>query len=285
MHKNAPHVIAPKNCQGQQHMQAPRPPRSMRRTRTAILLLVLLSLASCSTAMATNKSHAEPSHTTPDTVCVILLHGLGRTHRSMKKMALAIAAQGYEVNNLSYPSTKMNLKHLVALYLAPAVEKQRSQKKSVYFVTHSMGGILVRAYLQQYPDAPVERVVMLAPPNRGSEIIDYLGGSKLFAFIFGPAALQLSTAPDALVNTLPAPGVPTGIIAGTKSLNPISSFIIPGKDDGKVSVQRTQLAGAESKPGCFLQVPCAHTFLMNNPYVIQQTLEFLTHGSFAPDHP
>jgi pimeloyl-ACP methyl ester carboxylesterase len=246
-----------------------------------LAVMMLLSFITGCTPTTTDSTGQVPCQQVEgQRTSVIVLHGLFRTHRSMKKIANALSERGYIVANLDYPSTDMSIEQLAEQYLAPEIEKQQALGRSICVVTHSMGGILVRAYLARHPDAPIERIVMLAPPNQGSELIDHLKNIKLFCFFMGPAALQLSTAPEALVQTLPVPDIPTGIIAGDRSLNPLYSLMIPGDDDGKVSVARARFSEPAPEVACFLTVPCTHTFLMNNSRVIARTLAFLEQGTF-----
>ena len=147
----------------------------------------------------------------------------------------------------------------------------------VHFVTHSMGGILVRDYLRRHAPPSLGRVVMLAPPNQGSELVDHLGALAVFGWINGPAGRQLGTGADSLPNRLGPVGFPLGVIAGDWSWNPVYSAIIPGADDGKVSVARARIDGMAD----FVVVPHGHTFLMSAPDVIDEVLHFLRDGHFS----
>jgi triacylglycerol lipase len=210
---------------------------------------------------------------------VILLHGLCRTSRSMDKMEQALADAGYQVLNVNYPSRTACIQKLADDAIGKAVAECRGDGATkIDFVTHSLGGILVRSYLARHPLPSLGRVVMLAPPNQGSEVVDKIGGWRLFKWINGAAGDELGTGTNSTPNRLGPATYPVGIIAGDRSINWINSLMIPGPDDGKVSVKRAKLAGMSD----FIVIHTAHPFITQNREAIRQTIQFLRTGAF--DH-
>ena len=213
---------------------------------------------------------------TPPRQAVVIMHGLARDAASMDKLAVAVRSAGYAAFNLDYPSTRAEPAELIAL-LRGAVARCCATAPRLHFVTHSLGGLIVRAFLAETPPANLGRVVMLAPPNHGSEIVDLLGGVWPFPRFFGPTAVQLGTARDSFPNRLPEPSYEVGIIAGDRPVNPLGAMVIPGSDDGGVSLEGAKLG----KMADFLSVHESHSRIMRSPEVAAQVLNFLHRGSFA----
>ena len=156
------------------------------------------------------------------------------------------------------------------------IDNVRTNDEVIHVVTHSMGGIILRYIQQTDPIQNLGKVVMLSPPNQGSEVVDVLGDRKLFKLLNGPAGQQLGTNADGIVHSLGDADFELGIIAGDRSVNPVLSMMIPGKDDGKVSIERSKLKGMKS----FKVVHASHTFIMKNNLVGQCVVSFLKSGAF-----
>ncbi|WP_299024858.1 alpha/beta fold hydrolase [uncultured Sulfitobacter sp.] len=211
-----------------------------------------------------------------DPRCVVLLHGLARTETSFALMEAALEAEGWRVVRPGYPSTEAPIEELTRQTLPAAVAECGTPK--VDFVTHSMGGILLRQWVAEVGPDRVGRAVMLGPPNQGSEIIDELQDVIAFDWINGPAGMQMGTGEGSLPRSLPAVNFELAVIAGSQSLNPYFSTLLPGPDDGKVAVSSTRVDGMSAH----MTLPVTHTFMMNNPRVITQTVNFLRSGRFDP---
>jgi pimeloyl-ACP methyl ester carboxylesterase len=208
---------------------------------------------------------------------VVLLHGLGRTALSMKRLEHNLKNRGYRVINVSYPSTRFSVEQLADNYLNCLLEKQTPDPTArIHFVTHSLGGILLRQYLSNHSLTNLGRVVMLAPPNQGSEIIDHLRAIPLTRNILVSTRLQLGTDANDLPKRLGPVHFQCGVIAGDRSLNPLLSALLPGANDGKVAVESTKIEGMQD----FLVLHSTHTWLMWRERTLRQTVCFLESGHF-----
>jgi hypothetical protein len=216
----------------------------------------------------------EPLKPSPDAECVILLHGLARSASSMNTIEKSLIAAGYFVININYPSRDYSIEELAENVISKAL--LTSEDRPVNFVTHSMGGILVRQYLSKHKIPNLNKVVMLGPPNNGSEVVDKLCNTPGFSFINGDAGMQLGTGELSVPSKLGNANFNLGVIAGNKSINWILSTLIPDKDDGKVSVESTKLDGMNDH----IEMETTHPFMMRNEKVIEQVLHYLKKGSF-----
>ncbi|WP_420964765.1 esterase/lipase family protein [Bradyrhizobium sp. B120] len=222
-------------------------------------------------------SERRPAASTPDGV--VLLHGISRTARSFRRMELTLRDAGFATLNLDYDSRRKGLDAL-AEDIHPSLDRfAQSLDGSVHFVCHSMGGLLARVYLARYRPARLGRVVMLGTPNGGSEIADRLKHLAAYRAFFGPAGQQLVTRRDAATSALlPAIDYPAGIIAGNRSVYPITSMGLPRPHDGRVSVANTRLDGMADH----IVIRTSHPWLVRNREAIVQTIVFLREGKFTP---
>lgn len=252
-------------------------------------LMVGLAVAQLAGSQLAGSQEPDPQETNPQEIqdadysltpreCVVLLHGLSRTDFSMMRMERALEESGYVVANIPYDSREHVVEELATLAIEEGLQICREQNaKRIHFTTHSLGGILVRYYMHinELPD--LGRVVMMAPPNQGSEIIDVFSRMPGFELFSGEPAIQLGTGPGSLVTNLPGVTFELGIIAGNRSISPFFSLALPNRDDGKVSVESTKVEGMRD----FIEVPYSHTFIMQREEVIDQVKYFLRNGRFV----
>jgi len=209
--------------------------------------------------------------------CVILLHGMGRTSFSMNKIDKFLSGKGYQTVNFGYPSTRESIKNIAEKYIPRAIDRCKDlHPEKIHFVTHSLGGIVVRQYLQNNSLPLGSRIVMISPPNKGSELADYMKDFWLYKLMNGPAGQELGTGPNSTPNTLQPVNAEIGVITGNKSFNPLFSQLIPGPDDSKVSVERAKLKEMQD----FIVIPASHTFIMKNSTALEQVIYFLDNGKF-----
>lgn len=206
---------------------------------------------------------------------VVILHGIARSSSHMQPIAEALKKQGYDVINLDYPSTRYKLEELVE-NINDDLSKKLVEDKTVNFVGYSMGGILVRAIIKEHKPEKLGRVVQLAPPNHGSEVADFMKDNYLYKKIFGPAGAQLTTNNKDTEKLLGKVDYELGVIAGNSSIDPFSSYIIDGDDDGKVSVESTKI----NEMTDHIVVSASHTFFPSNADVQKQVIYFLKNGKF-----
>lgn len=216
----------------------------------------------------------------PGQDCVVLIHGVNRSYRAMRPIARALQDGGFNTVNVDYPSRSGTVDKIAPMAVGNGLAECRAMgAETIHFVTHSIGGILVRFEQEREPIPELGRVVMLAPPNQGSEVVDktrFLPGASL---VGGRALLQLGTSEDDVPAQLGAVDYEVGIIAGTGTMNPWMSAMLPNPDDGKVSVVRTRVDGMAD----FLIVDDNHHYIVKDDIVIRNTLRFLTTGAFSPE--
>lgn len=213
----------------------------------------------------------------PETV--LLFHGLGRSALSMRRLAGALRRAGYRTVNVDYRSRAAPIAHLaddiVGAHVARALGDGAEQ---LHFVTHSLGGILVRHWAARHALPAGSRAVMLAPPHGGSEAADRLRHVRPVRWWCGPTLDELGTGAESVPGGLGPLAIETGVIAGDRNYFPLFGRLYDGASDGLVAVERARVAGMAD----FVVVPRGHTFIMQAPETARQTLHFLRHGRF--DH-
>ena len=206
---------------------------------------------------------------------VVILHGIARSSSHMKPLAEKLEKEGYDVINLDYPSTKHTLRELTTS-ISNDLASRLTENKPVHFIGYSMGGLLVRAILAKHKPEKLGRVIQLAPPNHGSDVSDFLKDNWLYKTIFGPAGQELTTENEDTEKLMGHVDYALGVVAGNSTIDPFSSYIIGGDDDGKVSILSTKVQGMKDH----VVVSASHTFFPSNDDVQQQTLSFLKNGKF-----
>lgn len=206
---------------------------------------------------------------------VFLLHGIGKSHLDMFPLARTLHRAGYDVVNWKYPSRRHSIPEL-ADQLARVVEAHPSPR--IHFVTHSMGGIVVRHYFCRHTSPATGRLVMIAPPNRGAWLASRLAGLSLYKRVFGPAGLDLREGEEGLCEAAGIPPCEYGIIAGGRGRTPGMMPFIPGDNDGIISVDTTRLGGEKD----FIVLPYLHGLIQFMPRTIRCVLRFLESGRFTP---
>jgi rhomboid family GlyGly-CTERM serine protease len=240
-------------------------------------IIISFAIFSCASSL---HGHSEMQPPQGRKACVILLHGLCRSSLSMEFIERALKQSGYAVLNLDYASTRKSITDIALDDTAKAVSTcRRLGYERIHFVTHSMGGIVVRRYLQDHQLPEGSRIVMLAPPNQGSELMDWAVASfPRLSRLAGPGASQLRTGDQTLLAQLNPVSAEIGIIIGSTSWNPYFSNMLPGKDDGKVTVEGAKLAEMTD----FLVAQCNHTTILLTPMIQRQVVSFLELGRFIP---
>jgi pimeloyl-ACP methyl ester carboxylesterase len=209
--------------------------------------------------------------------CVVLLHGLARVSNSMGELAEKLENAGYQAENINYPSRKHSIEVLAKETIAQGLERCGAATQ-IHFVTHSLGGILLRYYYETTPIANLGRVVMLGPPNHGSELVNMLLHVPGFKFFAGPTGAVLGTGEGHVPEALGAVDFDLGVIAGTLNVNPLSFFAITKPNDSIVSVESTKVEGMNEH----LVLPVMHTIMMRDNRVIDNVIHYLKTGLFIP---
>ena len=204
---------------------------------------------------------------------VITLHGILRSSKSWTDLQRVLQPDGYTFVSIDYPSTQQSISDFADQLQGLIVSLEGIER--IHFVVHSMGGLIVRRWCQQYSDPRVERLVMIGTPNSGAEVASMLQKNLLFQLIFGPSGQELVADPETFISTLPLPTMEFAVIAGAKGDSNGFNPLIPGDDDGIVTVKSARLPGAQD----YLSVRSLHSFLPWHPEVMDATRRFLSTGA------
>lgn len=233
------------------------------------------SLDQCQIALKTisDKHKLEPM----DGPAVILIHGLLQSSRCMTSMAASFKDAGYTPIEFDYPSTQVTIPE-AARYLDKLI-KSLDGIDEINFVTHSMGGLVVRAWSLEYDDPRLRRMVMLGTPNQGAELADITHQYWILRTAAGPGARQLGTRPNGLIPKLPLPKCEFAVIAGSSGTPAGWNPLIPGDDDGTVTVESTKLPGAAD----FVTVRTLHSRLLWDEESRLHCVNFIRDGRLRLD--
>lgn len=211
--------------------------------------------------------------------CVVLLHGLMRTSLSMELMGWSLEDRGYSIANIDYPSREHRIEELAPMAVGEGIEmcNHGGEVDAIHFVTHSLGGILVRQYFAENKISNMGRVIMLGPPNQGSIAADEMRDVPGFDWVNGPAGSQLGKGEESVPLKLGSPDFEFAVIAGNQTIDPVTSAVLEDPDDGRVSVSDTRLDGMQD----FRVVNASHAFIMQKTHVFLLVEEFLRTGSFG----
>lgn len=209
--------------------------------------------------------------------CVVLVHGLWRSGWAMRSIAKDLEEYAYHTVSISYPSTSMTIPEIADTYMPPAIEEcKKNGAEQIHIVSHSMGGIVVRQYLQTHNLPEGSKVVMLSPPNQGSELSDKFGEESWYQFFVGPAGSSLSNNEGGIIPTLKKVNASVGVIAGYRDWSVWPSSWLPEPNDGTVSVESMKLAEMDD----FVLVNSGHAMMRFHADTHEQIRYFLTQGSF-----
>ncbi len=242
---------------------------------TTSLAALAMTLAGCSAQPVSTAPHPNTAENRHAEHCVVLVHGLWRSGTAMRSIDSYLQNNGFSTVSFSYPSTEALIPDLAEQYLLPAVHTcEATGATTVHLVTHSMGGIVARAYLQNHRLPGAGKVVMISPPNHGSEITEKLSHYGWFTSIAGVAAATLTE--DGIIKELKPFPEPVGVIAGYRSWSLWPESLLPTPNDGMVSVASMPLEGMDD----FVEVEGGHAMLRFKDAVKIQILAFLDHGQF-----
>ncbi len=244
----------------------------MQTFRTSCLILLALALAALQDAFADGQPPGTSLSVQPDTV--LLLHGLGRSNTAMWLLASRLEDEGFLVERIGYDSLTRAPREILDDISGKIAACCLNRGRKLHFVGHSLGGLLIRAYLDDNPVTNLGRVVLIGTPNQGTAVVDRFRDSWWMQLL-GPTTLALGTDEESFPNSLEPPYYPVGVIAGKRGLG-LNDIFLPGEDDGLVTVDATKL----EKMTDFVVVNSGHAYMRYSGEVATQTAAFLKSGRF-----
>jgi pimeloyl-ACP methyl ester carboxylesterase len=239
-----------------------------------LAVLCLIGVGAC-VSISAGKPTADVDRAT-ERETVVLLHGLGRGEAAMWFLASRIERAGFHVVRIGYNSLADSPERIIVAVSQKIDACCKASPKPIHFVGHSLGGLIIRAYLAENRPRVLGRVVLIATPNAGTPVVDNYRNSWWMG-LAGPTAKSLGTGPDSFPNSLPAPDYPVGVIAGIWSRHGVD--LIPGDDDGLVPLESTKVTGMAD----FIIVASNHAWMRYSQEVTRQTIAFLRSGRFLRD--
>ncbi|MDP1677804.1 MAG: alpha/beta hydrolase [Bacteroidota bacterium] len=221
--------------------------------------------------------HAQEKRGAPKDI-VVLLHGLGRGKSIMVPLQTRLEDVGFSTVLIDYHSINRSPDQILTEVTKQIDTIQIDSNQTIHFVGHSLGGLIIRAYLDSNTVKNLGKVILIGSPNNGTPFVDHFRDTWWLKLV-GSAAASLGTDNKSFPRTLRPPYYPVGIIAGISKTISNDDFI-PGEDDGIVPVESTKVEGMKD----FILLEVSHSALPRNELVAQQVIEFLKHGKFFKEN-
>jgi len=204
---------------------------------------------------------------------VVVIHGALRSQAGLWPIVWFLRRQGFDARAFGYATRRETLAQHGERLEGFIAGWLKGQVPGLGILTHSMGGLVARAYLAR-PGAQAQsrrqRVVMLAPPNQGAALAARMRGFRPFHWLYGAAAEELQPERASGLGAPPA-SAELLILAGGRHGSEVGySRRIPGNNDGLVGVAETALPGVTPE-----FVGGVHSTLQWRPTVLRRAAEFL----------
>jgi pimeloyl-ACP methyl ester carboxylesterase len=242
------------------------------------LVALLWLLGPLTSLAATSPETTAPSLQKEARALVVMLHGLGRSNKAMWYLESKFSEAGFEVVRVGYKSVNQSPDQILASVSEQIGSCCLQSEQTVNFVGHSLGGLMIRAYLQEHEIRTLGRVVLMGTPNQGTELVDRYR-DRWWLQLLGETALALGTGEGSFPRSLDPPYYPVGVIAGELK-STLNDKVLPGRDDGLVPVESTRIDGMAD----FIVIETGHSSMRYNEEVAQQAIAFLQEGAFSKPH-